>query len=152
MQIYDDTYDAGAPLELFRANEKINACKRKWLAEEIVRLNIVATQKSQADVRSLVMDVVLTLAEQSKLILYQQPLELSQQDGRTEGTLMEQVTAELANLQAMGKIDVEMELNATFVGDKRVLADIKLLARSGYGEDSFGNNIPLPEQLTYLRR
>jgi hypothetical protein len=33
-----------------------------------------------------------------------------------------------------------------------VLADIVQLAESGYGEDSFGNNVPLPEKLTYLRK
>jgi len=33
-----------------------------------------------------------------------------------------------------------------------VLADIKLLAESGYGEDKLGNNIPLPEKLAYLRQ
>jgi hypothetical protein len=43
-------------------------------------------------------------------------------------------------------------LNITFVGDKRVLADIEILAHHGYGEDSFGNNIPLPKALAYLRR
>jgi len=30
--------------------------------------------------------------------------------------------------------------------------DIELLAENGYGEDNSGNNIPLPEQLTYLRQ
>jgi hypothetical protein len=38
------------------------------------------------------------------------------------------------------------------VGDKRVLSDIQLLAQHGYGEDNYGNNVPLPKQLTYLRR
>ena len=43
-------------------------------------------------------------------------------------------------------------MTAQFVGDKRVLADIRLLAECGYGEDKFGNNIALPEKLAYLRR
>ena len=30
--------------------------------------------------------------------------------------------------------------------------DIALLAESGYGEDDFGNNIPLPDRLRYLRQ
>jgi hypothetical protein len=51
-----------------------------------------------------------------------------------------------------GKIDIGTTIKVVFVGDKRVLADIKLLADNGYGEDSFGNNIPLPEGLTYLRK
>ena len=56
-----------------------------------------------------------------------------------------------ARLLAIGKIDINVELRAKFTGDKRVLADIKLLAESGYGEDNFGNNIVLPEKLVYLR-
>ena len=39
-----------------------------------------------------------------------------------------------------------------FHGDRRVLADLKLLAEHGYGEDNFGNNIALPPALSYLRR
>ena len=52
----------------------------------------------------------------------------------------------------MGKIDIVTNMKVTFIGDKRVLEDIRLLAEAGYGEDSFGNNIPLPEQLKYLRQ
>ena len=43
-------------------------------------------------------------------------------------------------------------MKVTFIGDKRVLNDIKLLAESGYGEDKFGNNVALPDELSYLRR
>jgi hypothetical protein len=68
------------------------------------------------------------------------------------GPLLEQVTDVMVQLLAMGKIDIHVDLNVTLVGDKRVLADIKLLAESGYGEDSFGNNVLLPEKLAYLRR
>jgi hypothetical protein len=52
----------------------------------------------------------------------------------------------------MGQIDISIEMKAQFVGDKRVLDDIQVLAETGYGEDSFGNNIPLPKKLSYLRR
>jgi len=62
------------------------------------------------------------------------------------------VTAEIAQLQATGQIDISSGLMITFSGDKRVLADIALLAKHGYGEDNFGNNIPLPKELAYLRR
>ena len=59
------------------------------------------------------------------------------------GTLLEQVTEEVGRLLAIGKIDINVELKLKFIGDKRVLADIKLLAESGYGEDNFGNNISI---------
>jgi hypothetical protein len=44
------------------------------------------------------------------------------------------------------------DIEVTFTGDRRVLADINLLADNGYGEDDFGNNLPLPDKLSYLRK
>jgi len=152
MQMDEEDYDACSPLELFRANEKINAQKRRWLASEIVRLKLVQEQAGRSDISAIVRGVVLTLAERGKLILYEQPLQLPEEPTGKEGTLLEKVTDEMARLLAMGKIDVDAKLTATFIGDKRVLADIKLLAESGYGEDKFGNNVPLSEKLGYLRR
>ena len=152
MQMDEEVYNAGSSLELFRANEKINAQKRRWLASEIVHLRLVQKDAAQSDINAVVLGVVLTLAGQGKLILYEQPLQLPAEPTEKEGTLLEKVTDEMARLLAMGKIDVDANLTATFVGDKRVLADIKLLAESGYGEDNFGNNVPLPEKLVYLRR
>jgi hypothetical protein len=151
MQLDDNLYDAGSTLELFRANEKINAHKRRWLASEIVRLKLVPTWAPGKDVDTIVRDVVLSLVEQGKLILYEQPLQVPEQQTRQEGTLLEKVIDEVTQLLVLGKIDTDTDLTATFIGDKRVLADIKLLAESGYGEDNFGNNIPLPEKLAYLR-
>ena len=152
MQMDEENYDACSPLELFRANEKINAQKRRWLASEIVRLKLVQEQAGRSDISAVVRGVVLTLAGQGKLILYEQPLQLPDEPTGKEGTLLEKLTDEMARLLAMGKIDVDANLTATFIGDKRVLADVKLLAESGYGEDNFGNNVPLPEKLGYLRR
>jgi hypothetical protein len=152
MQLDNEAYDAGSPLELFRANEKINAQKRKSLAAEIVRLKPVQDWATGKDIRTIIRDTVLMLAEKSNLILYEQPLQLPAELTQKRGTLLEQVTDAMAQLLAIGKIDIDTNLNATFVGDKRVLADIKLLAEAGYGEDKFGNNVPLPEELVYLRR
>ncbi len=151
MQIDDEVYNAGSSLELFRANEKINAGKRRWLANEISRLKLVEQYTGDNNINDVVRSVVLALAEQSKLILYEQPLQLPDEPEQKEGTLLERVIDEIKQLQSTGKIDIETDLKVTFVGDKRVLADIKLLAESGYGEDNFGNNIPLPEKLSYLR-
>ena len=152
MQIDDEIYDACSPLELFRANEKINARKRRWLTQEIVRLNLVKEEVRKNNIEDIVLGVVLTLAGRAKLILYEQPLKLPEEPALVHGTLLEKVVDEIARLLAMGKIDVESKLTATFIGDKRVLNDIKILAESGYGEDKFGNNVPLPEKLSYLRR
>lgn len=151
MLLGDEVYDASSSLDLFRANEKINAQKRRWLAKEIVRLGLIPDNGESADAIALVRAVVLALAEKSKLVMYEQPLELPERICGSEGTLLEQVTSATGRLLAIGKIDISMDMTAQFVGDKRVLADIKILAEHGYGEDNFGNNVPLPRQLAYLR-
>ncbi|MDI6451274.1 HPr family phosphocarrier protein [Anaerobaca lacustris] len=151
MRLGDETYDAGSSLDLFRANEKINAEKRRWLALEIVRLDLVSEKSEPTDIVAVVRNLVLTLAAKGKLILYEQPLQLPDRLCPTDGTVLEKVTSEMGRLLAMGKIDIGTDITATFVGDKRVLEDIRLLAQHGYGEDSFGNNVALPEKLAYLR-
>ncbi len=152
MRLGDETYDAGSSLDLFRANEKINAEKRRWLALEIVRLDLLPGKSDPADIVAVVRNLVLTLAAKGKLILYEQPLQLPDNLCPTEGTVIEKVTAEMGRLLAMGKIDIGTDITATFIGDQRVLEDIRLLAQHGYGEDSFGNNIALPDKLAYLRQ
>jgi hypothetical protein len=150
MELDGEPYDASSPMDLFRANEQINAWKRRWLAAEITQLRLRDT--AQQDIKTAVMRVLLKLAGQGKLVVYEQPLKLSRELERQEGSLLERVTAEIARLQATGKIDINSGLTIRFIGDQRVLADIELLAKYGYGEDTFGNNIPLPKPLAYLRR
>jgi len=152
MKLEDELYDASSPLELFRANEKINAGKRRSLAEEIVKQELVREKICHKDIKAAVRRIVLKLAEQGKVILYEQPLQLPVQMDETDATIIEKITDMIAQLLAIGKIDIVTNLEVTFTGDKRVLADVKLLAESGYGEDNYGNNISLPQQLEYLRR
>ncbi len=152
MRLGDAEYDAGLPLDLFRANEAINAQKRRWLAGEIVRLGLIPDSAASEDVTSVVRSTILSLAQKGKLIMYEQPLDIPEHSGKLEGTLLEKVISETGRLLALGKIDIETDMTAQFIGDKRVLADIRLLAQYGYGEDNFGNNIALPDKLSYLRR
>jgi hypothetical protein len=152
MQLDDEFYDAGSSLELFRANEKINAQKRRFLANEIVRLKLVQDWATGKNLETIIRDAALVLAEKSRLIIYEKPLPLPDELTAKQGTMLEKVIDEFSELLALGKIDIDTDLTVIFIGDKRVLADIKLLAESGYGEDSLGNNIPLPEKLSYLRR
>ena len=152
MLLGDETYDAGTPLELFRANEKINAWKRQSLAREIVRLHLVTDSDDGKDVSTIIREVIITLADQSRLIIYDHPLQLESLALSDEGNIIEQVTDTIAKLLAIGQIDIVTGMKVTFVGDRRVLDDIKLLAESGYGEDNHGNNIPLSESLRYLRK
>jgi len=152
MLLGDEVYDASSSFDLFRANEKINAQKRRGLAKEIVRLDLVPDHSNLEDPVAVVHAVVLAMAGKGKLIMYEQPLEMPEGLCGAEGTLLERVIAETGRLLAMGKIDMGTDLTVQFVGDKRVLADIQLLADCGYGEDKFGNNVPLPKELAYLRR
>ncbi|NJN47151.1 MAG: hypothetical protein HC808_12465 [Candidatus Competibacteraceae bacterium] len=152
MELADDAYDAAAPMDLFRANEKINAGKRRWLASEIAHLPLPKRTMTDRQIQAAIKQVIATLAAQNKVVIYQQPLQLTETFTLKEGDLLAQVTAEIARLLATGQIDINTDLTITFVGDKRVLADIKLLAQAGYGEDRFGNNTPLPKELVYLRR
>lgn len=152
MKIGEDIYDASSPLELFRANEKINAHKRRSLAQDIIYLGLVKNDLNGQDIQSAIRDIIITLAEQKKIIIYEQPLKIEEKQYPPESKTLELVTDEIAKLMVTGKIDTATEIKAVFIGDKRVLDDIKLLADSGYGEDNFGNNITLPERLTYLRQ
>jgi len=152
MEMDGEMYDASTPLEIFRANEKINARKRRWLAAEVGQLPFMAAARSGEDVAALVRRAVMELTEKHKVVIYEQPLRVSDDLAAADGTVQERVTNEIARLQSTGRIDIECELMINFIGDKRVLADIRLLAENGYGEDNFGNNIPLPRELSYLRR
>jgi hypothetical protein len=152
MELQGQHYDAGSALELFRANEMINAQKRRSLADKILCLRLVSSTAPFEDIKQIVRRIVVKLAEQGALIMYEQPLSLSDEPVDKEGTVTEQVIFEINRLLLAGKIDVDSGLRAKFIGDKRVLADIELLAESGYGEDSFGNNIALPDKLKYLRK
>jgi len=152
MQLDDEFYDASSSLELFRANEKINAQKRKFLANEIVRLKLVQDWATGKELKTIIRDAALALAEKSRLIIYERPLPIPDELTAKQGTILEKVINEFSQLLTLGKIDIDTDLIVTFIGDKRVLEDIKLLAESGYGEDSSGNNIPLLEKLEYLRR
>lgn len=153
MELDGKLFDAGSPLDLFRANETINARKRRWLAAEIARVHPDRAGALEPDaVAAAVLTIVHRLAGEGKIVLYRQPLQLSDAIGRREGGVVENSVAEIAQLQATGQLDIRTDLTVTFIGDKRVLADVDALARQGYGEDAFGNNVVLPKALSYLRR
>lgn len=151
MELEGQSYDAATPLDIFRANEKINARKRRWLASEIAAITLPAGPVSNSQIKATILDIVVKLVRQRKIIVYQQPLNLSE-EFNNEGLLLETVTNELTKLQATGQLEIKTELTIAFVGDKRVLSDLELLAKAGYGEDCFGNNIALPKELAYLHR
>jgi hypothetical protein len=170
MKLAGQTYNAGVTLDLFRANEKINAGKKRWLGAEVHRLGLRCRPESSEHSRrktnraaaapgrdhelmeKLAHSAVQALFSQTKLVLYERNLPLEEIKPLPDETATEYITRALIQLLTMGKIDVVMDINVIFTGDRRVLEDIKLLADNGYGEDDFGNNLPLPEKLSYLRR
>ena len=91
-------------------------------------------------------------ASKRRLILYDRALSLDNVNIAPETTIEQCVVEALNKLLTIGKIDVELVANATFLGDQRVLSDIGILAGQNYGEDDFGNNLALPPELSYLRR
>jgi hypothetical protein len=152
MTLDGETYDAASPMELFRANEAINARKRRWLAQEIGAFVNSADERLGDDLVRAVRNVLMRLSEEAKVILYEQPLPSIEGPLGGGQTVLSFIVDAVARLQALGKIDIVATVTATFRGDRRVLADLQLLATNGYGEDAYGNNIALPEQLSYLRR
>ncbi|MFH0911947.1 MAG: HPr family phosphocarrier protein [Planctomycetota bacterium] len=151
MELGGESYDASAPLELFRANEQINAEKRRRLAQEIARVQEALPPALKDRTVAAVRWIALALAQANKIVIYEQPLPLEEMENDSCETLSQIAVDDIARLLAMGKIDIESDLTATFTGDKRVLADLQRLAKGGYGEDRFGNNVPLPNELQYLR-
>jgi len=153
MKLNGHSYDASTPLEIFRANETINARKRQWMASVIAAHEVIKGFRCEdVDVMESAREIVTDLVACGKMMIYAQPLVMRDMPVRESGTLLECVIDEIAHLQATGKIDINVDLTITFRGDKRVLEDLKLLAEHGYGEDNLGNDIVLPGELAYLRR
>ena len=166
MRMDGDTYNAGVTLDLFRANEKINAAKKRWLRTEVHQLGLTCRPGEMGEtgnsadnggqtgelMERLARSTIHGLYAQNKLMIYDRSLPLDEIKPLADETAAEYIARVLIQLLTMGKVDVITDIDVTFVGDQRVLEDIKLLADNGYGEDDFGNNLPLPGKLSYLRR
>jgi hypothetical protein len=140
-------------MDIFRANETINRQKRHWLVSQVADIECIRQLDGNADLAQTVRRVVLALAEQGKVVIYQRAIPVQPPDESDPNkTPLQYILDEVKRLQSTGMIDIEAKINVNFIGDKRVLRDLQLLAEHGYGEDNFGNNIPLPKELSYLRR
>ncbi len=154
MKIGNEEYDASSPLELFRVNEKINAEKRNDI-NRLIDSQIMLSDLTPSNIgewAKKIQLVMLDLMDSQKIILYENNLSLegnTPQQGETPREFFKRI---LTIFLASGKIDIHSDMKVTFIGDKRVLADLKILAENGYGEDKYGNNIMLPPKLPYLKR
>jgi hypothetical protein len=146
-------YDASSPLELFRVNEKINAQKRRILAQYLSTLHEVQKPPTTVnEMQEALRRVFLDLLHREEIVLYSGVLPFEELTPDQEEDFSEFVKRALAYFLAQGLIDIRIEMRVKFVGDKYVLDDIAVLAESGYAEDNFGNDIMLPKKLAYLKR
>ncbi len=148
----NEKYDASSPMNLFRVNEMINAEKRRNLAKNISLLKSVSKTECNGNFERGLREIFHELLEGNKIINYSAEFSMPELESIPEETLGEFANRVIANFLAQGKIDLKTDMEVHFEGDKRVLADLEILAECGYGEDSYGNNTILPEELSYIRR
>ena len=155
MLLGDEVYDAGCVFDLFRANEEINMEKRRIIAKKILELQHITG--IGRDVLPQIIRKEISYLHEEELIAVHQGIE--PKDFETKGIEKDDLTPEdvrgainqiIARLLAMGKIDILMPISVTFIGDRRPLHDVEMLAQGGYGEDEKGNNVPLPKEISYL--
>ena len=158
MHLDDEVYDAGSVFDLFRANEKINMEKRRLVAQKLIHAqHLTATLPSE--LLPVMKRELKFLINQRAIIVHQElvPADMIVSDIQRREILTPEdvrscINELITRLLALGKIDIIMPLSVTFIGDKRALEDIEILAKTGYGEDARGNNIPMPAELAYLYR
>ena len=154
MELNGQVYDAGLPLELFRANEEINALKRRFVADMISRdssLDHPVPADPQERAREIQL-LLVRLSNEGKIVLYDTDLGIDPEEEVSESTVAEYAVRVIRHLISVAKMDVRSDITVTFSGDNRALKDLGILARNGYGEDRMGNNIVLPDELSYLAR
>lgn len=154
MTLNGHDYNAATPLELFRANEDLNAMKRRRVADILCDdPDLDRPVPSAADERVRELQLILVkLMKTNKVVLYDTNLDLEGMKAAGDETLAELATHVVRHYVSVGKMDLRSDLTVCFAGDNRALHDLEILANNGYGEDELGNNIVLPEELSYLKR
>lgn len=153
MFLDSEEYDAGITLDLFRANEEINARKRRYIAEKMNskrELQVPAPENVQ-DLKKELLMLFLNMMNMREIILYDSNLPFDDLTMEQQENLAALASRYIKHFMSIAKIDIRSDITITFRGDNRALNDIKLLAENGYGEDEYGNNIVLPPELAYLR-
>jgi hypothetical protein len=154
MQLDDQEYDASLPFDLFRANEAINAVKRRRVADQLDKqpeLQVPVPTDPEERTRELQL-LFVRLMREGNIVLYDTDLSFTDIDVEDGETLAEYASRYVVHLMSLGKLDVQSNITVRFIGDSRALHDLEVLANNGYGEDDIGNNIVLPEELSYLTR
>ncbi len=156
MHLGDEVYDAGCVFDLFRANEKINMEKRRLIAKKLLSAQHIPATRTEELIQVIKRELKF-LIDEKVLVVHQEILpedlavsNLSEKELLSAEEVRACMNELITRLLALGKIDIIMPLSVTFIGDRRALHDIEILAKTGYGEDTKGNNIPLPEEISYL--
>jgi len=146
-------YDASSPLELFRVNEKINAEKRRILFQRIAAHEEMKDPPSDPKKMFEVFKFIFfDLLSAQEIAVYAANIPFAEFTPNKDEDFSEYVKRVLALMIAQGIIDIRIETYVQFVGDIHVLNDIAILAKNGYAEDNYGNDIMLPTELAYLHR
>jgi len=154
MYLDDEAYDASSPLELFRANEAINAWKRRYIGEMLSKrseLQAPLTKVWNDLVRDLQLLFVQLMSE-GKIVMYDADFSFGDLQVENDPTMADFAARYIRHFMSIAKMDIQVDIGVRFEGDSRALKDLEILARNGYGEDKMGNNIVLPEELSYLSR
>ena len=153
MQLNGNEYDAGITLDLFRANEDINAKKRRYISEVIngkekLKIDVPKDRKERKQELQI---LFLDLMNENEIILYDSNLPFDDLQPQEQENLAALASRYIKHFMSIAKLDIKSSMTITFRGDNRALNDIKILAETGYGEDKYGNNVVLPRELAYLR-
>ena len=154
MELNGQEYDAGLPLELFRANEEINALKRRFVADLLSkdsRLDHPVPPEAGERIQEIQL-LLVRLSNEDKIVMYDTDLGIDPDEDVPESTIAEYAVRLIRHLISVAKMDVRSDITVKFSGDNRALNDLGILAGNGYGEDQMGNNIVLPDELSYLSR
>ncbi|MEX2442492.1 MAG: hypothetical protein WD492_02720 [Alkalispirochaeta sp.] len=154
MHMDDEEYDASSPMDLFRANEAINRVKRRRIAEMLSKLPELQRpipEDSDELVRELQL-VFVRLMNEGQIIMYDTDLSFGELEVEQDTTMADLVARAVRHFMSIAKVDVQSAITVRFVGDSRALKDLRILAEHGYGENRMGNNVVLPQELSYLSR
>lgn len=151
MKLDNKEYDASQPLELFRANEEINAYKRILLGKKVELLKNFEEKLSNGKTCCILTRYLYDMAIEKSIVLYDYTVDCSELDYDKEASTGAALLAIIKHYLATGKLDINADIEVNFTGDSRAIDDVECLARHGYGEDVFGNNTMLPPELGYLR-
>jgi hypothetical protein len=154
MYLGEEHYDASSPLDLFRANEAINATKRRRIGEMLSKrteLQVSLPENYDELVRELQL-LFVRLMNEGLVVMYDTDLSFGDLQVENDPTIGDLAARYVRHFMSIAKMDIKSDITVRFIGDSRALKDLKILAENGYGEDRMGNNIVLPDELSYLSR